>query len=168
MSFVVAFCFVLLSFFCVFFVLLFLKAIHGSLFLNPRRACAVRVTVVVSVCLCVCVSVTLNLTCRMFVRLTNDTTYLTGNKGRTVFSEKCSVAKLERFHRCTANASSRHFITVENAHARYMRLRGGKGPFCFSWFSSYYHASKSHFEGYNEPWWYIQMHPTNWQAKDNP
>ena len=28
-----------------------------------------------------------------------------------------------------ANASSRHFITAENAHARYIRLRGGKRPF---------------------------------------
>ena len=51
-------------------------------------------TVVVSVCVCVCVSVTLNLTCRMFFRLTNDTTYLTGNKGqtfRTVFSENAPL-----------------------------------------------------------------------------
>ena len=38
----------------------------------------------------VCVSVTLHLTSRVFVRLTKDTTYLTGNEGqifRTVFSE---------------------------------------------------------------------------------
>ena len=48
----------------------------------------------VCVCVCVCVSVTLNLTCRMFVRLTNDTTYLTGNEGqkfRTVFSENAPL-----------------------------------------------------------------------------
>ena len=47
-------------------------------------------TVVGSVCLCVCVSVTLHLTSRVFVRLTKDMTYLTGNEGqkfRTVFSE---------------------------------------------------------------------------------
>ena len=40
--------------------------------------------------LCACLSVTLHLTSRMFIRLTNDTTYLTGNEGqklRTVFSE---------------------------------------------------------------------------------
>ena len=63
----------------------------GHVQFNPRRACAARV---VSVCLCVCVSVTLNLTCRMLVRLTNDTTYLTGNKGqkfRTVFSENAPL-----------------------------------------------------------------------------
>ena len=63
--------------------------------INPRRACAAKVTVVVCLCVCVCVvSVTLNLTCRMFVRLTNDTTYLTGNEGqkfRTVFSENAPL-----------------------------------------------------------------------------
>ena len=51
-------------------------------------------SVCVCVCVCVCVSVTLNLTCRMFVRLTNDTTYLTGNEGqkfRTVFSENAPL-----------------------------------------------------------------------------
>ena len=55
--------------------------IYWTRIIAPRRACAARVTVVVPVCLCVC-SVTLNLTCRMFVRLTNDTTYLTGNEGQ--------------------------------------------------------------------------------------
>ena len=39
---------------------------------------------------CVCLSVTLHLTSRMFVRLTNDTTYLTGNEG-TVFSENAPL-----------------------------------------------------------------------------
>ena len=39
---------------------------------------------------CVCVSVTLNLTSRVSVRLTKDTTYLTGNEGQKIcgiFSE---------------------------------------------------------------------------------
>ena len=45
--------------------------------------------------------VTRHLTSRVFVRLTNDETYLTGNEGQTVFSEKCSVAELQP---CTANA----------------------------------------------------------------
>ena len=43
---------------------------------------------------CVCLSVTLNLTSRVFVRLTKDTTYLTGNEGqkvRTVFSENAPL-----------------------------------------------------------------------------
>ena len=42
----------------------------------------------------VCLSVTLNLTSQMFVRLTNDTTYQTGNEGqkfRTVFSENARL-----------------------------------------------------------------------------
>ena len=51
------------------------------LVINPRRACA-RVTVVGSVCVCVCVSVTQHLTLPMFVCLTNDTTYLTGDEGQ--------------------------------------------------------------------------------------
>ena len=46
--------------------------------INPRRACAARVTVVGSVCL----SVTLYLTSRMSVHLKNDTVYLTGNEGQ--------------------------------------------------------------------------------------
>ena len=62
--------------------------------INPRRACAARVTVVGSVCLSVCVSVTQHLTSPMFVRLTNDTTYLTDNEGqkfRAVFSENAPL-----------------------------------------------------------------------------
>ena len=43
--------------------------------INPRRACAAKVTVVGFVCLSVCLSVTLHLTSRVFVRLTKDTTY---------------------------------------------------------------------------------------------
>ena len=45
-------------------------------------------------CLSVCLSVTLHLTSRVFVRLTNDTTYLTGNEGqkfRTLFSENAPL-----------------------------------------------------------------------------
>ena len=51
----------------------------------------------------------------MFVRLTNNMTYLTGNEGQkflTVFS----VARLERFHHCTAHASSCHFIASQYAN----------------------------------------------------
>ena len=40
---------------------------------NPRRACAARVTVVGSVCLSVCLSM-LHLTSQWFIRPTNDTT----------------------------------------------------------------------------------------------
>ena len=76
-----------------------LLVVMNGLFVNPRCAWRMRSEgyssrVCLSVCVCVCVSVTLNLTCRMFVRLTNDTTYLTGNKGqkfRTVFSENAPL-----------------------------------------------------------------------------
>ena len=62
--------------------------------INPRRACAARVTVVGLVCLCVCLSVTLHLTSGVFVRLTNDTTYATGDEGEkvcAVFSENAPL-----------------------------------------------------------------------------
>ena len=59
---------------------------HTLLLINPRRACAARVTVVgsvcVSVCLSVCMSVTQHLTSRTFIRPTNDMTYLTGDEGQ--------------------------------------------------------------------------------------
>ena len=59
--------------------------------INPRRACAARVTVVGSVCLSVCLSVTLYLTP---VRPRNDTIYPTGDEGqkiKAVFSENASL-----------------------------------------------------------------------------
>ena len=52
--------------------------------INPRRACAARVTVVGSVCVFVCLSVTQHLTSRTFIRPTNDMTYLTGDEGQKV------------------------------------------------------------------------------------
>ena len=56
--------------------------------INPRRACAARVTVVV------CLSVTLHLTSRTSVRPRNDTIYPTGNEGQKccgVFSENAPL-----------------------------------------------------------------------------
>ena len=106
----------------------------GMHIINPRRAWAARVTVVVRVCVCVsvCLSVTPLLECS-FVSQTIYTTYLTGNEGQKFlngFLWKCSVAKLERFHHCTTNASIRHFITAENAHThRLDRVR----LLCVSW-----------------------------------
>ena len=54
--------------------------------INPRRACAARVTVVGSVCVCVRYHLT--------NRPANDTTYLTGNEGQifcVVFSENAPL-----------------------------------------------------------------------------
>ena len=56
---------------------------HSQSVINPRRTCAARVTVVGSVC--VCVSVAQHLTYRMFIRPTNDTTYLTGNEDQNIY-----------------------------------------------------------------------------------
>ena len=59
--------------------------------INPRRACAERVTVVGSVCVCVCYSTS---HFSNVFRLTNDTTYLTGNEGQkccAVFSENAPL-----------------------------------------------------------------------------
>ena len=59
---------------------------------NPRRACAARVTVVV-VCVCVCLSICLSvkshLTSGTSVRLENAVTHSAGNEGG-VFSETAS------------------------------------------------------------------------------
>ena len=79
------------------FCLLSLYTIRISLIqriINPRRACAARVTVVVvSVCLSVFLSVKSNLTSSASVRPENAATYSTCNKGQNicgVFSENAS------------------------------------------------------------------------------
>ena len=62
--------------------------------INPRRACAARVTVVGSVCLCVCVSVKSHLTYGASVRPENAVTYSAGNEGQNicgVFSENAPL-----------------------------------------------------------------------------
>ena len=46
--------------------------IHTVGVVNPRRACAARVTVL-GLCVCMCVSVTQHLTFYVFIRATNDT-----------------------------------------------------------------------------------------------
>ena len=74
-------------YFLMFFMALYIPCEHPF---NPRRACAARVNCSCIGFVCLSVSVTLNLTSRVFVRLTKYTTYLTGNEGqkfRTVFSE---------------------------------------------------------------------------------
>ena len=45
--------------------------------------------------LSVCLSVTLHLTSRVFVRLTKDTTYLTGNEGQKVCAVFSETAPLQ-------------------------------------------------------------------------
>ena len=60
--------------------------------------------VCLSVCLCVCLSVTRHLTSRVFVRLTKDTTYWTGNEGqkfRTVFKATARKSQYANTQRLT-------------------------------------------------------------------
>ena len=64
------------------------------------------------------VSVTQHLTYRMFIRPTNDMTYLRAMMARKFVWFKYSVAELERFQYSTAVAS-RPFYSAENAHAYY-------------------------------------------------
>ena len=73
--------------------------------INPRRACAARVTVVGSVCVCVCVclSVKSHLTYGASVRPENAVTYSAGNEGQKICGDlpettafKSYAAKHER------------------------------------------------------------------------
>ena len=70
----------------------------GNTLINPRRACAARVTVFgsvcQSVCLSVCVSVKSHLTYGASVRPENAVTYSAGNEGQNicgVFSENAPL-----------------------------------------------------------------------------
>ena len=82
------------------------------------------------VCLSVCLSVTLNLTSRVSVRLTKDTTYLTGNEGqkfRTVFSENpplqsYSASTIVRLMR------SRPFLSLRKTRMRLYFQQPRPGP----------------------------------------
>ena len=72
-------------------------------FINPRRACAARVTVVGFVCVCVCLSVKSHLTYGASVRPENAVTYSTGNEGQKICGDlpettafKSYAAKHER------------------------------------------------------------------------
>ena len=72
--------------------------VHVCTLVNPRRACAARVTVIGSVCT-VCLLLHISLLECLFV-CTNDTTYLINGQWRSEimsgFLWKCSVAKLFR------------------------------------------------------------------------
>ena len=74
--------------YAIFYWMLLAMAVFGLV--NPRRACAARVTAVGFVCL----SVTLHLTSRTSVRPRNDTIYPTGDEGQKicgVFSENAPL-----------------------------------------------------------------------------
>ena len=64
--------------------------------INPRRACAARVTVVGSVCLSVCLSVKSHLTSGASVRPENAVTYSAGNEGQKICGVFSETAPLQR------------------------------------------------------------------------
>ena len=64
--------------------------------INPRRACAARVTVVGSVCVCVCVSVKSHLTYGASVRPENAVTYSADNEGQKICGVFSETAPLQR------------------------------------------------------------------------
>ena len=67
------------------------------MFVNPWRACAVRITVVVvSVCLCVCLSVKSHLTLEASLCPENAVMYSAGNEGQKVFGVFSETAPLLR------------------------------------------------------------------------
>ena len=96
---------------------------HPVNIINPRRACAARVTVVGSVCL----SVTLHLTSRMFFRLTKDTTYLTGNEGQNFvrFSLKLlrCKARARKSQYANTSANTQRFIRVLCVPRRHQKMQ---------------------------------------------
>ena len=88
--------------------------------INPRRACAARVTVCVYtyVCVCVCLSVTLHLTSRMSVRLTNDTIYLTGTEGQKIRAVFSKTASFERYGViCVSRQRARPYLVFVTTQA---------------------------------------------------
>ena len=83
-------------------------------FINPRRACAARVTVVGSVCL----SVTLHLTSRMSVRLKNNTIYLTGTEGQKIRAVFSKTASFERYGViCVSRQRARPYLVFVTTQA---------------------------------------------------
>ena len=59
----------------------------------------------------VCLSVTQHLTSRMFYRLTNDTTYLTGNEGQIFCGDFPETTAFERYAVKTSEKANMHNLT---------------------------------------------------------
>ena len=80
--------------------------------INPRRACAARVTVVA--CVCVCLSVKQHLTSGASVRPESDTTYSADNEGEKNCSVLPETAPLQR--------SSTFYIGIYRAVRHFLRV----------------------------------------------
>ena len=98
----------------------------GFHFINPRRACAARVTVVGFVCLCL--SVKSHLTYRASVLPENAVTYSAGNEGQKICGDlsettafKSYAAKHERKSQYYGNYSDLPDVS-------FLRLTHGEGP----------------------------------------
>ena len=91
--------------------------------INPRRACAARVTswglCTSYVSVCVCLSVyTLHLTSRMSVRLKNDTIYLTGTGGQKIRAVFSKTASFERYGViCVSRQRARPYLVFVTTQA---------------------------------------------------
>ena len=86
--------------------------------INPRRACAARVTVVGSVCLSVCLSVKSHLTYGASVRPEIDVTYSAGNEGGKICGVFSETAPLQRSGTsCIVCLCAVGHFPAESAHA---------------------------------------------------
>ena len=95
--------------------------------INPRRACAARVTVLGSVCVSVCLSVKSHLTYGASVRPENAVTYSAGNEGQKICGDlpettafKSYAAKHER--------KSQYANYSELPDVSFLRLTHSEGP----------------------------------------
>ena len=74
--------------------------------------------VCVRVCVCVCLSVTLHLTSRMYVRLKNDTIYLTGTEGQKIRAVFSKTASFERYGViCVSRQRARPYLVFVTTQA---------------------------------------------------
>ena len=86
--------------------------------INPRRACAARVTVVGSVCLSVCLSVKSHLTYGVSVRPEIDVTYSADNEGGKICGVFSETAPLQRSGTsCIVCLCAVGHFPAESAHA---------------------------------------------------
>ena len=79
---------------------------HHPTIVNPRRACAARVTVVGFVCLCVCVSVKSHLTHRASVCPENAVTYSAGNEGQKICGDFPEITAFKSYAAKQANIAN--------------------------------------------------------------
>ena len=104
---------------------------EGSSFINPRRACAARVTVVgcvcVSVCLCVCLSVKSHLTYGASIRPENAVMYLAGNEGQKICGDLSETAAFKSYA-AKHEQRSQYANYFDLPNVSFLRLTHSEGP----------------------------------------